>query len=182
MSRLSYGSVVYSRKGLNSHVWRASSPWWWRSNSTAEKKPVDRASGELRHCAAFFERFGSHCQLTVAGGYWYVSDQNSRNGIKVNGARVDKKRVDPGDVLSIAKHKYELQYSPAELGAVGPPPSETSDVQLFGTSLLDRAGLAPKGQGPQKNSSSRSSTRFEILEDIPLDIPLDKPPKKDKNY
>ena len=54
-----------------------------------------------------------HCQLTVNGGYWYIRDQNSRNGIKVNGVRVMERRIDPGDTVSIAKHKYEVRYSPA---------------------------------------------------------------------
>ena len=65
-----------------------------------------------------------HCQLTVTGGYWYVLDLKSRNGVKINGNRVKDKRIDPGDMLSIAKHKYEIKYSPAEIGAVGPPPTD----------------------------------------------------------
>ena len=28
-----------------------------------------------------------HCKLVVKNGYWYVIDQNSRNGTKVNGNR-----------------------------------------------------------------------------------------------
>lgn len=82
-----------------------------------------------------------HCQLTVNGGYWYVLDLKSRNGVKVNGNRVREKRVDPGDILSIAKHKYEVKYSPIELGAVGPPPPDVLETDLFDKSLLERAGL-----------------------------------------
>ena len=40
-----------------------------------------------------------HCQLHVNGGYWYVKDLKSRNGVKVNGTRVTEKRLDPGDEL-----------------------------------------------------------------------------------
>ena len=61
-----------------------------------------------------------HCQLVCNGGYWYVRDLESQNGTKVNGVGVTEKRLDPGDVLSIAKHKYDVKYSPVELGAVGP--------------------------------------------------------------
>ena len=82
-----------------------------------------------------------HCQLSVNGGYWYVRDMDSRNGVKVNGARVREKRVDPGDVLSIAKHKYVLKYSPVDLGAVGPPPPDSFEPEVFSQSLLERAGL-----------------------------------------
>ena len=42
-----------------------------------------------------------HCQLVCDGGYWYVRDLQSRNGIKINGVRIqDQKRLDPGDELS----------------------------------------------------------------------------------
>jgi adenylate cyclase len=88
---------------------------------------------------------GHHCQLTVNYGYWYVKDMNSRNGVKVNNARIEaEKRLDPGDVLSIAKHRFEVHYSPADLGAVGPPPDDESTGAIFGKSLLERAGLAKK--------------------------------------
>ena len=85
-----------------------------------------------------------HCQLSCENGYWYVADLNSRNGTKVNGKRItQKKRIDPGDSLAVAKHKYEVFYSPAELGAVGPPPPEKNDAvdSILGESLLERAGL-----------------------------------------
>lgn len=84
-----------------------------------------------------------HCQLTVSSGYWYVKDMGSRNGIKVNGVRYPERRLDPGDTLSVAKHQYEIQYAPSDLGAVGPPPAdEALPNDIFGKSLLERAGLA----------------------------------------
>jgi pSer/pThr/pTyr-binding forkhead associated (FHA) protein len=95
-----------------------------------------------------------HCQMMVVGGYWYVRDLKSRNGVKVNGVRVNERRVDPGDTLSIAKHNYELRYSPMELGAVGPPPPEALDTDVFGQTLLERAGL--QKVSPTQESESRS--------------------------
>ena len=94
-----------------------------------------------------------HCQLSCDGGYWYVKDMNSKNGIKVNGARVTNKRVDPGDILAVAKHNYQVQYSPAELGAVGPPPADDLPQEIMGKSLLERAGL--ERVPPKKNEPSR---------------------------
>jgi len=29
-----------------------------------------------------------HCQLVLSGGYWYVKDLKSSNGVKVNGVRI----------------------------------------------------------------------------------------------
>lgn len=70
---------------------------------------------------------------------------NSQNGTKVNGSRVVRKRLDSGDLLSMAKHKYTIQYSAAENGATGPPPSDEEDLQqVLSKSLLDRAGLQRK--------------------------------------
>ena len=90
-----------------------------------------------------------HCELTCKGGYWYVGDLESRNGTKVNGVPVTEKRLDPGDVLSIANHKYDVRYSPVELGAVGPPPEQGPEDEVFGKSLLERAGLERRHEPPE---------------------------------
>jgi adenylate cyclase len=83
-----------------------------------------------------------HCQLMNEGGYWYVRDLQSRNGIKINDVRVqEQRRLDPGDILAVAKHKYRVEYDPADLGAVGPPPADTLSQEIMGESLLSRAGL-----------------------------------------
>lgn len=94
-----------------------------------------------------------HCQLTIVDGYLYARDLQSRNGIKVNGRRVQEKRLDPGDQLSIAKHKYRVEYSPAELGAVGPPPDDDQKAEVMRESLLARAGL--EKPAPRRQKSSR---------------------------
>ncbi len=108
-----------------------------------------------------------HCQLTVNAGYWQVRDMQSRNGVKVNGIRVTDKRILPGDVLSIAKHKYEVQYSPTELGAVGPPPMESPENNIFNKSLLEAAGLEQR--------QFRMTPQAEPGESVPYDITKDEP-------
>jgi len=85
-----------------------------------------------------------HCELINEGGYWYVRDLQSRNGIKINDVRKEKQeqhRLDPGDILAIAKHRYRVEYEPAELGAVGPPPPDNLSQEIMRESLLSRAGL-----------------------------------------
>ena len=82
-----------------------------------------------------------HCQLSIDHGYLYVRDLQSRNGIKVNDVRVTERRLDPGDVLAIAKHFYRVEYDPAELGAIGPPPADNLSQEVLRESLLSRAGL-----------------------------------------
>lgn len=107
-----------------------------------------------------------HCQLTVNAGYWSVRDLQSRNGVKVNGVRCTEKLVQPGDILSVAKHKYEVKYIPADLGAVGPPPAEKPDVDFFSKSLLERAGLEHRKVKPGKTPSDPvESVRYDITND-----------------
>jgi len=82
-----------------------------------------------------------HCRLNLDEGYWLVNDMGSRNGTRVNGVRIEKKRLLPGDVLALASRKYEVRYSPSQNGACGPPPSENEEEDVFGKTLLERAGL-----------------------------------------
>ena len=123
-----------------------------------------------------------HCQFYVNGGYWYVRDMQSRNGVKVNGIRVQEKRIGPGDKVSVAKHNYELEYSPADLGAVGPPPPEDLPAEIMTESLLSRAGLKsgksdddrlPSKQDRRNNGGFR---RYDVLDNSAgqIDLP-DKP-------
>lgn len=98
-----------------------------------------------------------HCQLVFDGGYLYVRDMQSRNGIKINDVKVEEhqRRVDPGDILSIAKHRYRVEYDPAELGAIGPPPADNLSQEIMRESLLGRAGLDHRSfgrdsQGPRR--------------------------------
>jgi adenylate cyclase len=109
-----------------------------------------------------------HCQLTCNGGYWYVKDLKSRNGIKVNGTKVLEKRLDPADELSIAKHRYEVRYSPFDLGAVGPPPEDEETADAMKQSLLERAGLEFRSTKQRTNPAPVArpkGSRYDILDD-----------------
>jgi len=96
-------------------------------------------------CLRFANVSAHHCQLINEGGYWYVRDLNSRNGVKINDVRIEKsdqqRRIDPGDILAVAKHKFRVDYDPAELGAIGQPPADNLSQEIMHESLLSRAGL-----------------------------------------
>jgi hypothetical protein len=90
-----------------------------------------------------------HCNFFIENGYWYVRD-NSKNGVKINDTRIEKeqpRRLDPGDIISIAKHKYRVEYDPADLGAIGPPPADNLSQEILRESLLSRAGLDHRSLG-----------------------------------
>jgi predicted component of type VI protein secretion system len=85
-----------------------------------------------------------HCALEMQNGYWHVRDLRSRNGIKVNGERVDAKFLLPGDVLAIAKHHFSIEYQPR---SDAPPPV---DEGPFAMSLLEKAGLESQRESRRK--------------------------------
>jgi pSer/pThr/pTyr-binding forkhead associated (FHA) protein len=119
-----------------------------------------------------------HCQLFINGGYWFIRDMKSRNGVKVNGIKVQEKRIDPGDSLAIAKHKYELMYSPSDLGAVGPPPADDMPAEILKESLLSRAGLqVQRTAAPRdRRADPTAQKRYDVMDDSAgqIDLP-DKP-------
>lgn len=87
---------------------------------------------------------GHHCLLEIEEGYWFIRDLRSKNGLKLNGKRIMqgvRRRLDPSMILHIAKHEFEVKYDPSALGAIGTPPQDEQLDNLFGQSLLDRAGL-----------------------------------------
>jgi len=96
----------------------------------------------------------SHCQLELHNGYWHIRDLNSKNGTRVNNKKVSEQIVRPGDEVRIAKHRYQLNYAPIELGAVGPPPSDNLPSDVMQKSLLERAGLE-RGGTEKTNTSNR---------------------------
>ncbi len=97
-----------------------------------------------------------HCQLTVNAGYWYLRDMQSRNGVKVNGVRVTEKRLDPGDILSVAKHKYEVRYSPARTGGGGSAAGRSVENGYFQQIVAGAGGV---GAAPARRLAGGRSSR-----------------------
>lgn len=110
-------------------------------------------------CLRFGNVSAHHCQLECEDGYWYVTDLNSRNGVKVNGHRVQRKRLDPNDRFAISKHKYVIEYDPAANGAIGPPPPEDATADIMSQSLMQRAGLE------NAFGSSKERRRYDAAKD-----------------
>jgi adenylate cyclase len=112
-------------------------------------------------CLRFPNVSSHHCELKWENGYWYVRDLASRNGIKVNGERCDSKWLMPGDVLSVAKHRFELNYT---TDATAPPPE---DDDVLATGLLEKAGLVKRDleRAPEPESDENIRARYEIDSD-----------------
>ena len=84
---------------------------------------------------------GRHCELELIGGYWVVRDLSSHNGTQVNGVACQTKRLMPGDILSVARHRYTIVYTPQ---GEQPAPEPDEDLYGFSGSLLEKAGVAPE--------------------------------------
>ncbi len=93
---------------------------------------------------------GLHCELSFRDGFWWIRDLNSTNGVKVNSVRVDKKLVQPGDMITIAKRNFKLEYTlPSGRSAV----DELAEDDILSRPLLEKAGLVR----PQREERPRPS-------------------------
>lgn len=94
-------------------------------------------------CLHFPNVSGLHCELTFHDGYWFIRDMNSTNGVKVNGVRVQEKVLLPGNVITIAKRRYTIEYT---LQADRRALEEVLESDIMSQSLMERAGL----EGPRQ--------------------------------
>jgi adenylate cyclase len=112
--------------------------------------------GRRSHCdiqLQFPNVSSHHCELEHINGFWRVQDLGSSNGIKINGERLESKWLMPGDVIAIAKHRYEVHYTPPDGQR---PPEDQEDV--FSRSLLDKAGLQRTHEAAPPRRSPANST------------------------
>jgi hypothetical protein len=88
-----------------------------------------------------------HCELKFANGCWQIVDMGSTNGTKVNDVRVHKKKLRPGDKLTIGKQAFTIEYALAPDAAVDFA-DEALEDDIMGKPLLERAGLSRKRRDP----------------------------------
>ena len=96
---------------------------------------------------AFPNVSGTHCEFIFQNGYWTIQDLGSSNGVKVKGARVMRKALQPNDEVSIASHKFTIKYEMHAGGALNEAFNEALDADddLFAESLMKKAGLERAG-------------------------------------
>jgi adenylate cyclase len=83
-----------------------------------------------------------HCELIWDKGRWMVKDLKSANGTKVNGEKVQKRMLVPGDQLTIArKHHFKIHYEMQGYGAFRDDEEDDQDENVMKKSLLEKAGL-----------------------------------------
>jgi adenylate cyclase len=82
---------------------------------------------------------GTHCELALKNGVWHIRDLGSTNGVKVQGERTLRRPLRPGDEISIANHKFTIQYRLPSGSTFEEVFSEEEDP--FAQSLMEKAGL-----------------------------------------
>lgn len=104
-------------------------------------------------CLRFPNVSGMHCELIFRQGHWIIRDLGSTNGIKVNGSRVPKKVLHPGDTITIAKRTYTIQYTPT-VGKQALEEILEDNEDLIDVPLLEKAGLVhpPRQPGPRRRT------------------------------
>jgi adenylate cyclase len=101
---------------------------------------------------------GIHCELSFKDGYWSVKDLNSTNGVKVNGLRVQARPLKPGDEIAIAKRRFTIQYTLTPRAQHDLEALLTEDENIFGKSLLEKAGLSGAAPPARPPASRRLPT------------------------
>jgi adenylate cyclase len=110
-------------------------------------------------CLRYPNVSGMHCELAFKDGFWWIKDLGSTNGIKVNGVKVPKKLLHPGEKITIAKRHFTIQYEPpTNKRSMQELMEDMDDEDILSQPLLERAGLVkprrdqkPTEAPPSKN-------------------------------
>ncbi|WP_437186368.1 FHA domain-containing protein [Planctomicrobium sp. SH668] len=105
----------------------------------------------------------AHCEFELIDGHWQIRDLGSRNGIKVNGERCESRFLHPGDIVSIAKSDYTIQYDP-----VGEMPANVEE-DPFSMSLMEKAGLEKKAEPRRKPQMPPSVKKLPMNQEFDAD-------------
>lgn len=93
-----------------------------------------------------------HAELRFHKGWWVLVDRKSSNGTRVNGDKIERKRLRPGDEITFArKYSFRIDYEPEaaapkkdDMDVIIKKKKESEDADVFGQGLLERAGLVKK--------------------------------------
>lgn len=140
-----------------------------------ELRPVDGGSpillekpsvtiGNDRSCDVVIDHpsvSANHCHMELRGGHWFIEDLGSRDGIGVNGEKVESSWAPELSVINIGTLEFDLQYSSVT--------ATTKDDGAMSSELLSKLNNVMASIQPQK------SRRIQIRVDQPLPPEVSKP-------
>lgn len=69
-----------------------------------------------------------HCRIVEIDGQLIVHDLGSRHGTFVNGTRITRSVLMPGDILDIGRRRFVAQYTPSDQCRTAAQPYKTSSA------------------------------------------------------
>lgn len=122
-------------------------------------KDVTLVGRKSRLCDLIVDR-GSvsklHCLIVKTDGLLYIRDLGSTNGTKVNGQRVTRGALLPGDELAFAGAKFRVHLGPAP----DAPPTSTDERDDLTERLPRSAVLPASAREPRAEIPSESDVRL----------------------
>jgi serine phosphatase RsbU (regulator of sigma subunit) len=102
----------------------------WSEDITSEPKVLGRSeSAEIRLDHSSVSR--QHCRFWVDHGDSYVEDCGSTNGTYVNGLKIDREKIAPGDTIVVGRFELVVEDKQRVQQTVGFPDEPRSRVQLL---------------------------------------------------
>lgn len=121
-----------------------------------------------------------HCVLVRTDGLLFVRDLFSTNGIKVNGQRIVRGALLPGDILSLASEKFRIHLSGSPSQVV---PSNDARTEMFEIDdddsepeIISEPEDAPPRTDGSEEIVERPGMNFIVLPPEGIDLPP-KPPE-----
>ena len=106
---------------------------------------------------------GYHGELTFLNGVWQVTDLGSTNGTRVNGERVQRKKLRPGDRVTFGKRHFKIEYSLPD--DVDLDVLDEAEEDVMSKPLLERAGLVRKKSRIDDEEEYRRRLMRQLMDD-----------------
>lgn len=103
-----------------------------------------------------------HCLIVRTDGLLFIRDLGSTNGTKVNGQRVIRGALLPGDELAFAGEKYRVEMGPGE------PEAEPVDIHGAHTEVIELGQQLPNdffAAAAQQASPAASDSDVRVIDE-----------------
>lgn len=116
-------------------------------------KDVTVVGRQAEHCDLVLDRKSVskiHCIIAKTDGLLFVRDLDSTNGTKVNGQRIIRGALLPGDQLAFAGEKFRVHLGASPVGQEVSPVDRTEAIKVYAPveeDPFDRLPDAPRGDG-----------------------------------
>ena len=140
------------------------------------KKDVTIVGRKRGVCDIFIDRSSIsklHCIIVKTDGLLFIRDLGSTNGTKVNGQRVTRGALLPGDELSFANSKYKVHLGPDDPDMVEQDAGTEVMIAMPGRRHLEEDRLDSQQEEAVPGSIDRRSSMSDVrlLSDDEVDEP-----------